>query len=64
MAEDVGAGTAGDGPITSDTLHVPEFGCAGTSAYRVTVATGQGLESPSVLEEFSWEIPVLSPEGF
>jgi hypothetical protein len=64
VADDVGAGIAGEGPITSDTLHVPEFRFTGADAYRVTVATGCGLESPSDLEESGREIPVLSAGEF
>jgi hypothetical protein len=56
VADDVGAGIAGDGPITSDTLHVPEdfdFDSFGVfdGRYRVTVGTGCGMESPSVAGE-------------
>ncbi|MFE4681597.1 hypothetical protein ACFRNJ_12265 [Streptomyces sp. NPDC056721] len=64
MAVDVGAGIAGEGPITSGTLHVPEFRFTGVGAYRVTVATGCGLESPSDLEESGRGIPVLSAGEF
>lgn len=62
VAVDVGAGIAGDGPITSDTLHVPEvFECSadgvGAGRYRVTVGAGLGVEFPTTAGESEWEFP-------
>jgi hypothetical protein len=63
VADDVGAGIAGEGPTTSDTLHVPEdcdFVASGVGAdrYLVTVGTGCGEESPSYAGESDWGFSV------